>query len=68
MDELETVPSIDVLKIAIDHLTNSKAPWSDNIPPDLIKKCKSALLLPVHNILYQYWQEGEVLQDMRDAK
>ena len=68
IDELDAVPSIEDLNVAIDHLTNGKAPGSDNIPPDLIKKCKSALLLPLHEILCQCWQEGEVPQDMRDAK
>ena len=53
MGELDAVPSIDELKIAIDHLTNGKAPGSDNIPPDLIKTCKSALLLHLHEILCQ---------------
>ena len=68
MDELDAVPSIDELNIAIDYLTNGKTPGSDNIPPDLIKTCNSALLLPLHEILCQCWQEWEVLQDMRDAK
>ena len=62
MDELvlDDVPSIDDLIIAIDHLTNGKTPGSDNIPPDLIKTCKTALLLPLHEILCQCWQEVEV--------
>ena len=44
MDELDSVPCIEELNIAIDHLTDGKAPESENIPPDLIKTCKSALL------------------------
>ena len=45
IDELDTVPSIDELNVAIDLLTNGKTPGSDNILPDLIKTYKSALLL-----------------------
>ena len=39
MDELDSVPTIE--ELSIDHLTNGKAAGSDNIPPDLIKTCKS---------------------------
>ena len=68
MDELDYVPNIEELSSTIDHLTNGKAAGSDNIPPDLIKTCKSALLLRLHEILCQRWQEGEVPQEMRDVK
>ena len=37
-------------------------------PPDLIKHCKTTLLLPLHEVLCQCWQEGAVPQDMRDSK
>ena len=52
IDELDAVPSIEELNVAIDHLTNGKAPGSDNIPPDLIKTCKSVLILPLHENLF----------------
>ena len=68
MVELDSVPCIEKHNIAIHHLTNDKVSGSDNIPPDLIKTCKSALLLPINEILFQCWQEREILQDMRDAK
>ena len=68
MDELDSVPNIKELSSAINHLTNGKSAGSDNIPPDLIKTCRSALLLSLHEILCQYWQEVEVPHDMRDAK
>ena len=68
MDELDSFPSIEEFNSVIDHLTNGKAPGPDNIPPDLINTCKSALLLSLHEILCQCWQEEEVPKDMRDAK
>ena len=39
-----------------------------NAIPDLIKHCKTKLLLPLHEVLCQCWQEGAVPQDMRDSK
>ena len=40
---------------------------SQNDIPDLIKHCKTKLLLPLHEVLCQCWQEGAVPQDMRDS-
>ena len=34
----------------------------------LIKHCKTTLLLPLHDVLCQCWQEGAVPQDIRDSK
>ena len=57
MDELDSVPNIDKLSSGIDHLTNGKAAGSDNIPLDLIKTYKSALLLPLHeNSLIKHYR------------
>lgn len=68
MDELDTEPSINELKKAIDSLAMRKAPGTDNIPPDLIKHCKTALLQPLLEVLCKCWEEGAVPQDLRDAK
>ena len=38
-----------------------------NAIPDLIKHCKTKLLLPLHEVLCKCWQEGAVLQDTRDS-
>ena len=35
---------------------------------DLIKHCKTTLLLPLHEFIRQCWQEGAVPQDTRDSK
>ena len=68
MDELDSEPSVEDLSKAIDSLTSGKAPGNDGIPPELIKHCKTTLLLPLHEVLCQCWQEGAVPQDMRDSK
>ena len=38
-----------------------------NAIPDLIKHSKTKLLLPLHEVLCQCWQEGAVPQDTRDS-
>ena len=68
MDELDSKPSVEDLSKAIDSLASGKAPGNDGIPPELIKHCKTTLLLPLHEVLCQCWQEGAVPQDMRDSK
>ena len=68
MDELDSEPSVEDLSKAIDSLASGKAPGNDGIPPELIKHCKTTLLLPLHEVLCQCWQEGAVPQDMRDSK
>ena len=68
MDELDSEPLVEELSKAIDSLASGKAPGNDGIPPVLIKHCKTTLLLPLHEVLCQCWQEGAVPQDMRDSK
>ena len=68
MEELDTEPTLEELRKAIDSLASGKAPGSDGIPPDLLKHCKTTLLHSLHVLLCQCWQEGAVPQDMRDAK
>ena len=68
MSELDSDPTISDLKKAIDALNCGKAPGQDSIPPDLIKACRDTLTQPLMNLLLQCWREGQVPQDMRDAK
>ena len=68
IEEFDTEPTVEDLSKAIDSLAAGKASGSDGIPPDLVKHCKTTLLLPLHEVLCQCWQEGAVPQDMRDAK
>ena len=68
MDELDSEPSVEDLSKAIDSLASGKASGNDGIPPELIKHCKTTLLLPLHEVLCQCWQEGVLPQGMRDSK
>lgn len=68
LHELDELPTISELEKAIDQLAPGKSPGSDEIPPDLIKQCKTVLLKPIYEHLCSCWAEGEVPQDMRDTK
>ncbi|KAI8483145.1 hypothetical protein Bbelb_391640 [Branchiostoma belcheri] len=67
LEELDAVPTVEELSIAIDSLPCGKAPGSDNIPPKAIKQWKPALLRPLYDLLCLRWEEGAVPQDLRDA-
>ena len=68
MIELDNVPTKEELSKAIDALALRKAPGQDNIPSDVIKCGKASLLDPLLNLLNLCWEEGEVPQEMRDAR
>ena len=68
MEALDTEPTLGEINKVIDNLACGKAPDIDEIPPDLIKRCKNILLQPLRDVLCQCWSEGAVPQDMRDAK
>ena len=55
LDAIDCLPSMDDL---------------DDEPTiyEMIKSCKTALLLSLHDVLCQCWKKGAVPQDMRDAK
>ncbi|XP_068671124.1 uncharacterized protein [Montipora foliosa] len=65
---LDAEPTLEELSKAIDALSCGKAPGDDGIPPEIIKCGKPALLEPLHELLCLCWREGNVPQDMRDAK
>ena len=69
MDELDSPPTIDELRKAIDSLSCGKAPGSDGIPPEIVKAGReNSLLGHLHKLLLQCWEEGTIPQDMRDAR
>ncbi|XP_018020632.1 uncharacterized protein LOC108676996 [Hyalella azteca] len=68
LDALDAEPSVEELNKAIDILPCGKAAGEVGIPPEVIKSGKPALLGPLHELLCLCWREGQVPQDMRDAK
>ena len=67
MTELDTEPTEDDLSKAIDSLKNGKATGKYDIPPEVIKHGKPALLHHLHILLLICWKEGTVHQEMRYA-
>ncbi|GAA6107071.1 uncharacterized protein LOC118407100 [Tachysurus ichikawai] len=67
MKELDTPPTLEELRKAIDCLACEKAPGSNSIPPEVLKIGKPALLKPLHKLLCLCWGQGHIPQDMRDA-
>ena len=63
-EELDNVPSKEELSDAFDCLKTGKAPGSDNLLPEAIRKGKNALLQPLQDLLCLCWEEGAVPQDM----
>ena len=68
LEELDSEPTMEEIGKSIDALACGRAPGEDNIPPEIIKCGKPALLEPLHELLRLCWSEGKVPQDMRDAK
>ena len=68
MGELDSEPLVEELSKAIDSLASGKAPDTNVIPPDLIKHCKTTLLLPLHEVICPCWQEEAVPMVTRDSK
>ena len=67
MEKLDETPTLEELSKAIDILTCGNAPGKDSIPPEVLKRGKSSILQPRHELLCQCWVKGHSPQDMRDA-
>ena len=61
MVELDPEPTASEIEKAINGLANG-------IPPEVVKQGIPVLLPHLHELLSLCWREGEVPQDMRDAK
>ena len=68
MVKLDSEPTASEIEKAIHGLANGKAPGNDAIPLEVIKQGIPVLLLQLHELLSICWREGDVPQDMRDAK
>ena len=69
MEELDNEPTIEELSKAIDGLASRESLRQRRDSPrltDLIKHCKTTLLLPWHEVHCQCWKEGTVPQNIKD--
>ena len=60
MDDLDSEPSVGEHRKTIVSLASGNAPGNNGITPELIKQCKTILLLPLHELICQSWREGAV--------
>ena len=65
---LDKEPSMEEFEDAYNHLTKTKAPGSDLIPPEVLIACKPMLLHLLYEFLCLCWEEKKVPQSMRDSK
>ena len=68
MIELDSESLASEIEKAINGLANGKAPGNDAIHPKVIKQGIPVLRPHLHELLSLCWREGEVPQDMPDAK
>lgn len=52
MEDLEIEPTREELSKAIDSVASAKFSGVAGIRPDLIRHCKTNILLPLHEVLY----------------
>ena len=64
---LDDLPTLEEVIKAIGELSSGKAPGQDGISPEIYKHGGETVSRSLHELLIQIWQEGEVVQDFRDA-
>ena len=65
--ELDAPPSLEEVQKATQQLSSGKAPGDDGISPEIYKSGGVATANRLLEIVTQIWQEGEAVQDFRDA-
>ena len=67
MVELDDMPTMSEVKVALKHTSAGKAPGTDEILADLLK-CDNRLLPHLYNLLCISWRSGKFPTAMKDAK
>lgn len=64
---LDDPPTLEETKKAIKQLQAGKAPGPDGIPPEIFKEGGEAIATKLTELMQQFWEEGSVPQDFKDA-
>eukprot|EP00745_Piridium_sociabile_P040226 TRINITY_DN767_c0_g1_i3.p1 TRINITY_DN767_c0_g1~~TRINITY_DN767_c0_g1_i3.p1 ORF type:complete len:1045 (-),score=247.16 TRINITY_DN767_c0_g1_i3:182-3316(-) len=67
IESLDDPPTLDEVTKAIKQLQPGKAPGPDGIPPELYKEGGKTLTAKLTELMQQFWTEGSVPQDFKDA-
>ena len=65
--ELDELPSIKEITIAIEHLRSGKAAGVNGILPELWKEEGPALHSKVHELFVCCWEQGKLSSDIHNA-
>ena len=65
--DLDKQPTLEEVQKAIKQLSSGKAAGDDCIPPEIYKHGGDGIANQLLDIIKQIWQEGEAVQDFRDA-
>jgi hypothetical protein len=64
---LDDIPTLEEVQACIKQLSSGKAPGDDGILPEIYIHGGTAIANRLLEILIQIWQEGEAVQEFRDA-
>ena len=64
---LDDPPALEETQKAIKQLQAGKAPGPDGIPPEIFKEGGEAIATKLTKLMQQFWEEGSVPQDFKDA-
>jgi hypothetical protein len=64
---LDDIPTLEEVQKSFKQISSGKAPGEDGIPPEIYIHGGASIAKRLLEIVIQIWQEGEVVQDFRDA-
>ena len=65
---MDSHPTLDKVKLAVNSMSNGKAPGADGIPPEIIQRGGATLLGVLHKVIVRAWDSKSVPQDWKDAQ
>ena len=68
LNYLDILSDISKVISALKALKSGEAPYSDGIPPELLKLGIPCLIVEIHLVMSSFWWEGFIPQDIKEAK